>query len=204
MKFGAISWKINILLITAWLNLESNVLYIYDTYNWDYLPHTTFHFYFIHFQLKYRFPYPSLRFYGKITKRYSKIGFSRKCLKKMQKPVALFHKTIGSNNSFTLIESNFKFFIIAKFEFKEIEHLDQLAKCTQLWLLTFLFVTMHICHRTSIEVIMGSLWYNAFHISRDWQILQKCTNYNWGCQSFEVVLGIIKSNLNCMTLNCHA
>ena len=41
--------------------------------------------------------------------------------KKSKKPVAfIFRKTIGSNNSFTLIENKFQLFKITKFEFKVI------------------------------------------------------------------------------------
>ena len=37
-----------------------------DTYDSDYLKHSTFRFNLIDFQLKYRFPFPILRFYRKI------------------------------------------------------------------------------------------------------------------------------------------
>ena len=38
-----------------------------DTYNRDYLKHSTFSFNFINFQLNTDFPFPILRFYRKIT-----------------------------------------------------------------------------------------------------------------------------------------
>ena len=41
-------------------------------------------------------------------------------------------KTIGSNNSFTVIENNFRF-LRTKFEFKVTVHYSLWAKCTQLW-----------------------------------------------------------------------
>ena len=46
--------------------------------------------------------------------------------KKSKNPSPLFRKTIGSNNSFTLIENNFRFFKIAKFEFKVTIHYYEL------------------------------------------------------------------------------
>ena len=57
-------------------------MHIFDTYNCDYLPHNIFSYISFlpnQFSVKYRFPFPILRFYCKITKVYSKIGFSRKC-----------------------------------------------------------------------------------------------------------------------------
>ena len=43
VKFGAISWKFDILSTTVKLKFESkNPLHICDTYNCEYLPHTTF------------------------------------------------------------------------------------------------------------------------------------------------------------------
>ena len=86
MKFGAISWKLDILLITA-SNLKI-LLHICDKYNSDFLPHTTIGFYFIDFQLNTDF-FPQFCGYNcKITWRYSKVGFSTKCFKKKQKPDA--------------------------------------------------------------------------------------------------------------------
>ena len=53
-------------------------------------------------------------------------------LKRAKNPAPFLRKTIGLNNSFTLIENNFNFFKIAKFEFKVIIHNGLWAKCTQL------------------------------------------------------------------------
>ena len=61
------------------LNLEF-LLHMCDTYNCDYLKHSTFCFNFINFQLNTDFPSQFCVFYLQITKRHSKIGFSRKCL----------------------------------------------------------------------------------------------------------------------------
>ena len=63
VKFGAISWKFDILSITAKLKLEFKILlHMCDTYNCDYLKYSTFRFYLIDFQLNTRFPFPILRF----------------------------------------------------------------------------------------------------------------------------------------------
>ena len=51
-----------------------------DTYNCDYLKHSTLRFNLIDFQLNTHFPSQFCVFYCKITQRHSKIGFSRKCL----------------------------------------------------------------------------------------------------------------------------
>ena len=51
--------------------------------------------------------------------------------KMQQKPVVFFRKTIGSNNSFTVIENNF-IFLIAEFEFKVTVHLWSMRKNTEL------------------------------------------------------------------------
>ena len=81
-----------------------------DTYNCDYLQHITFRFNLIDFQLNTDFPFQFCIFYRKITYRYSKIGFSRKCFEKEQKHLRLFSQNyIGSNNSFTQIENNLWF-----------------------------------------------------------------------------------------------
>ena len=64
-----------------------------DTYNCDYLKHRTFRFNLINFQLNTDF----------------KDWFLKQMLIKELKPVAFLHKTIGSDNSFTLIENNFRF-----------------------------------------------------------------------------------------------
>ena len=80
VKFGAISLKFNILSITAWLKFESKILLnICDTYNCDYLLHTTFRFYLISFQLIHISLLNSFYFCHEITLHYSQISFSRKC-----------------------------------------------------------------------------------------------------------------------------
>ena len=53
-----------------------------DIYNCDYLQHNTFPFNLIDFQSNRDFPSQFGVFYRKITKRYSKIGFSKKCYKR--------------------------------------------------------------------------------------------------------------------------
>ena len=55
-----------------------------------------------------------------------------KSLLEEQNRSPFFRKNIGSNNSFTLIENNFKFLKIAKFEFKLTVHYGLWGKCNQL------------------------------------------------------------------------
>ena len=68
VEFGAILRKFDILSISAWLKFESKILlHICDTYNCDYLPHTTFRFYSIDFKLM-QISLPNFAFfYRKIT-----------------------------------------------------------------------------------------------------------------------------------------
>ena len=63
--------------------------------------------------------------------------FLKKMLLKRAKTCLVFCKTIDSNNSFTLIENNYRFFTIAKFEFKVTVHYGLWAICIQLWSLKF-------------------------------------------------------------------
>ena len=58
--------------------------------------------------------------------------FKKMLLKRAKTCHLFYHKTIGSNNSFTLIENNFRFFKKAKFEFKVTVHYGLWLKCTQL------------------------------------------------------------------------
>ena len=69
VKFGAILWKFDILSITASLKLGSKIPFAHlcDTYNYDYLPHTTIRFYSIDFQFNADFPSQLYVFYRKIT-----------------------------------------------------------------------------------------------------------------------------------------
>ena len=96
MKLGAIRGKI-LYFINNYL-IKAQMLNFFCTfvaYNCDYLPHSTFCFYLIDFQLNTGFPSRFCAFQRKITKRYSKIGFSGKCFKKAQKHVVFFlRKTI--------------------------------------------------------------------------------------------------------------
>ena len=68
VKFGATSWKIDILSITASLKFESKNSFAHvNTYNCDYLQHSTFRFNLIDFQLNTDFPSQFCVFYLKIT-----------------------------------------------------------------------------------------------------------------------------------------
>ena len=61
-----------------------------DTYNCDYLKHSTFRFNLTDFQLNTDFPSQICVFYRKMTKRHSKIGFLKKMLIKRAKTRRLF------------------------------------------------------------------------------------------------------------------
>ena len=122
------------------------ILHICDTYNCDYLQDTTFRFYLIDFQFNADFPFQLCVFYSQIIKRYSKIGFPRKYLKKKKKKKTrrfFSRKTVGSYSNW----KQFQVFKIAKFEFKVTVHYSPWARCTQLWPLKtyLLFKTISIC-----------------------------------------------------------
>ena len=88
------------------LKFQSKILCDYDC---DYLPHTTFPFYSIDFQLNAEFPI--LSFLPLNLPRVTQRSVAKEnALKKSKNPSAFLPKAIGSNNSFTLIENNFRFF----------------------------------------------------------------------------------------------
>ena len=94
-------------------------MHICDTYNCDYLQHTIFRFYLINFQLNTDFLSQFCVFTVKSPSVTQRSVSQENAFKKRKHPVALFfRKTIGSNNSFNLIEKQFQVFKIAKFEFK--------------------------------------------------------------------------------------
>ena len=116
------------------LNLKI-LLHMCDSYHCDYfvIHHIPF---LIDFQLKYGFPFPILRFFIVKSPSITLRLVSQENAFKKSKNLSLFFspaKLIGSNNSFTLIENNFRFFKIAKFEFKVTVHHGVWAKCTQMW-----------------------------------------------------------------------
>ena len=82
-----------------------------DTYNCDYLKHNTLRFNLIDFQLNTDFPSQLCIFFLPQNHLASlKDRFLKKNVIKRAKTCRLFfRKTIGSNNSFTVIESNFRF-----------------------------------------------------------------------------------------------
>ena len=82
--------------------------------------------------VKYRFPLQILRFYPKITYHYYR-SVSQELLLKRPSTHQLFHKTIGSNNSFY---SNWKQFLVfkrAKLKFKLAVHCSLWDKNIQMW-----------------------------------------------------------------------
>ena len=81
-----------------------------DTYNCNYLKHSTFRFNLTDFKLNTDFPSLFCVFLPWNHLASLKDLFLKKMLIKRAKICRLFfHKTIGSDNSFTLIENNFGF-----------------------------------------------------------------------------------------------
>ena len=80
-----------------------------DTYNCDYLKHITLRLNLIDFQLSSDFRFPILRFLPQNHLASLKDRFLKKMLIKRANPSPFLHKTIGLDNSFTLIENNFRF-----------------------------------------------------------------------------------------------
>ena len=81
-----------------------------DTFNNDYLQHSTFCFNLINFLLDTVLPSQFCIFYCKITFSITQRSVSQENAFKKSKNLLLFIlKTVSSNNSFTLIENNFTF-----------------------------------------------------------------------------------------------
>ena len=87
------------------------------------------------FSVQCRFPFPILFFIVKSPSVTQRSVSQDNAFKKSKYPSAFLRKTIGSSNSFTLIENNFSFLKRVKFEFTVIVHYGLWAKCIQLWAL---------------------------------------------------------------------
>ena len=113
------------------------------------------------FSVKYRFPFPILRFLPQNHIALLKDRFLKKMRLKRTKTRRFFFfvKTIGSNTSLTLIEHNFSFFEITKFEFKVTVHCSLLAKCTKLWPLKLPF-------KFCLVFVLSSCFYREHWCSR--------------------------------------
>ena len=59
---------------------------------------------------------PNFEFFNVKSRSVKGWSLKKMLLKKSKNPSAFVYRTIGSNNSFTVIEYNFRFFKIAKFE----------------------------------------------------------------------------------------
>ena len=101
--------------LTCGINNNDNLkmlLHTCDTYNHhdncDYLPHTVFHFYLIDFQLNTDFPFQFCVFTVKSPSVTRRSVSKENAFKKSKHPSPFLRKTIGLNNSFTLIENNFR------------------------------------------------------------------------------------------------
>ena len=80
-----------------------------DTYNCDYLKHSTFRFNLIDFQLNTNSPSQFCVCTVKSPSVTQKSVSQENAYKKSQNRSPFLHKTIGSDNSFILIENNFRF-----------------------------------------------------------------------------------------------
>ena len=86
-----------------------SLLHMCDTYNCDYLKHSTFRFKLIDFQLNTDFPSQVCFLTVKSCSVTQRSVSQENAYKKSWNPSPFLHKTVGSNNSFTLIENNFRF-----------------------------------------------------------------------------------------------
>ena len=80
-----------------------------DTYNCDYLQHSTFRFHLTDFQLNTDFTSQFCVFTVKSPSVTQRSVSQEYAFKKSKNLSPFFRRTIGSNNSFTLIENNFWF-----------------------------------------------------------------------------------------------
>ena len=80
-----------------------------DTYNFDYLKHSKFRFTLTDFQLNTDFPPQFCVFNAKSPSVTERSVSLENAYKKSSKLSPFLHKNIGSDNSFTVIENNFRF-----------------------------------------------------------------------------------------------
>ena len=140
-----------------------------DTYY--YLTHTTFRFGLIDFQLNIDFTSQFYIFYRKSYNVTQRSVSKENAFKKSKNLSPFLRKTIGSNKSFTLIENNFRFFKIAKFEFKVTVHYSLWAKCTQLWPQNMSLICVRIGAPKMIR--MAKFWSFCSLLKFEWpQLLQ--------------------------------
>ena len=114
----------NLIFCQKLLNWSSNLkilLHMCDTYNCEYLQHITFHFNLIDFQLHTDFPSQFCIFFTVKSSSVTQRSVSQeKAFKKSKNPSPFFRRTIGSNNSFTLIKNNFCFVLFCFFSDSEV------------------------------------------------------------------------------------
>ena len=82
---------------------------MFETYNCDYLKHSTFPFNLINFQLNTDFLSQFCVFTVKSPSVTQRSVSQENAYKKSYNPSPFLHKTIGSDNYFILIENNFRF-----------------------------------------------------------------------------------------------
>ena len=104
-----------------------------DTYYCDYLPHTTFRFYFINFQLNTNYPSQFCFIFTVKSPSVTQRSVSQENALKRAKNSRLFSQNYMLKWFFYSNWTQFQVFKIAKFEFKVTVHYSLCAKCTQLW-----------------------------------------------------------------------
>ena len=91
MKFGAISWKIKLYSNNSLIKVGIwNLLHTCYSHNCDYLPYSKVSFYQIDFLVRYRFPFPILRFLRPNHQALLKDRFLKKMLLKRANTRRLF------------------------------------------------------------------------------------------------------------------
>ena len=83
------------------------------------------------------------------------------CFQQKEKPLALFRKTIGSNDYLILIENKFQVFKIATPKFNVTVHTAKWVKCTYLWPLMEL-LWIFCCSALSSLLYGTGLRYNTY------------------------------------------
>ena len=135
MEFRAISWEFDIL--SKLLNWSSNrkiLLHMCDTYNFDYLQHSTFRFNLIDFKLNTDFPSQFGVFFIVKSPSVTQRSVSQEnAFKKSKSPSPFFSQNYRLKRFFYSNWKQFLVFKIAKFEFMVTVHYSLWAKCTQLW-----------------------------------------------------------------------
>ena len=98
--------------------------------------------------------------------------------KKSKYPSPFLYKTTDLNNSFTLIENNFRFFKIVKFEFKATAHYGLWTNRIQVWPSNHLFEMELVTFWYTLEKKKGMIMFiKVINIGRSYGVVTLISNW---------------------------